>query len=135
MIILGVNYLTVTLSSALSADIIASFKDSGDAVKGQNTKIVASSAATTVVSTPNAGGVRRLTDLNIRALAANSGNVTATVKQTDGTTEWEVFSATLSPGDALTFDHQKGWDVASPSLLGSNGLNAIRQLYPNILIG
>lgn len=135
MNLIGINALTLSLSAAVSAHVISSFKDSGaDDIDGRNAKITESTTETTIIAAPGSGRRRRITDLHIRAPIDNAAPATFTLKQSDGTTSWEVFSAVLRPGDCIVYDHTRGWSVLAQALIGNGLVDVLHQLFPNTLL-
>lgn len=101
-------------SSTADLDAIASYVDYKAAdetfvSEGQNTAIT-TATTTTIVSSPTSGYVRNVKGINLRNKHASTAN-TVTVKQTDGTTEVEVFKATLAAGESMSMNDQGVWFV------------------------
>lgn len=129
------NALVVTLDSAQSVDIVASYSDGGGDFAGNNIHVT-STTTTVVVPAPGTGQRRRLTDLNIRALITNTTPVTPYLKVGDpsGSDFYHVMSGLLKPGDVLTYDHQRGWSVVAQALLGNALADIYTQLNPQLMI-
>jgi hypothetical protein len=131
---IGLARATITLSSDVGVDVIASWKEN-DNPQSTGANVHATGTSEQNIMAAGVGGrVRRLTDLHCRSLAANTGNVTVTIKQNDGTNSFEVMSAALMPGDVLVYDHQRSWHVVCQATLGAAGLDVLKMIYPNTIL-
>jgi hypothetical protein len=135
MNLISSNNLFIKLDVAYPVDVITSYMTpdtggaSGDAIH------ITTTTATVIIPAPGSGFRRRMTDLNVRALASNPGAVTATLYQgVDTTNLFEVFSAQLLPADVMTYDHQAGFRVIAQALLGNALTNIYTQINPQLLI-
>lgn len=135
MNLISLNNLYVQLSAAMPVDVAASWTGSGDEGAGGDLIHITSTTARIVIPAPGSGYRRRMTDLNIRALASNSTEVTATIYQGSSTSDlYEIMSALLKPGDIFTYDHQSGFRVTAQALFGNAMVDIYREIAPQLLI-
>lgn len=136
MNLIGTMNLYVGLSVAQPVDAIASWKDPNGGEGGGNIIHITNTAPVIVIPAIGSGnGLRRMTDLNLRALAANYSAVTVTIYQSaDGINLFEVMSGLLKPADILTYDHQAGFKLTAQALLGNAMADIYQQINPQLLL-
>lgn len=104
------DVIRVLTSTANAVAVHASFVDNTTTAytpSRQNTAI-ASIATTTVVSSPAASTQRHVKHISFRA---TGGANVLTVQFFDGTTAFQIFSASLASGEHLEFNDLAGWRV------------------------
>jgi hypothetical protein len=103
--------IQMVTGSAGSVDYFASYIDGPSTISGDATYDNITTAATTdIVPAPASGVLRNTKTINIRNKHASNSN-TITVQWTDGTKTVELFKATLSAGEVMTYVEGIGWVV------------------------
>lgn len=113
--------LTMISSAAGSLDTHVSFieRDESSGAFNSNTEVIASvenhaaivtAATTTILASPAASKKRNAKMINVRNTHATVAN-TVTVKMTDGTTNVELFKATLQAGETLVMNDAGTWFI------------------------
>lgn len=110
--------LELTTSAAVSTDYHFSFATVDAAaltfVPASNSANVATATTTTVVAAPSAGTVRQVKFAAVRNRSTTAAQ-TITIKVDVSATEFQVFAATLQPGDTAVFTDAQGWSVLTSS--------------------
>jgi len=115
MLIGASDELRVTLSAAVTVDVLASYVDLSAALApapGRKLTAINSTTATAVAQAPGSGASRAVKHLNVRNKHASS-SVDATVTLYDGSTSYELIKVTLAAGEGLEYDEGGGWRTRS----------------------
>ena len=115
MILEGTSALLKLVTSAAAAvDTHVSYADHTESTDNITTdsqhQLITTAATTTILASPASGVKRNAKLVNVRNSHASTAN-TVTVKLTDGTTEVELFKATLAAGETLVLNDTGTWFV------------------------
>lgn len=112
------DVLRLITSEAVAVDVIASYVDlsAGTATPNRQWTAITTATTTTVVSAPAASTVRNVKTLFVRNKSA-ADTVTVTVEVYNGSTAFELYEATLGPGQSAAFMEGR-WFVESSRTSG-----------------
>jgi hypothetical protein len=115
------DILSLVTSSGADINVHVSYRErdgKAPAVNGRKNTSITTATTTTILEGPaGSSNVREVTALVIRNVDSTSNTVT--VKHNDGTTNVEIYKATVAAGGQIQWTEQNGWEVSSTSPTGT----------------
>lgn len=117
------HILELTTGSATAIDVFVSYADhtSSGATLGDQQTLITTATTTTILSAPASSTQRQVKHVIINNTAASSNAVV--VKKDISGTEYDLFTVTLGPNEAVHFLDGKGWMVFANSGAPKSSIN------------
>ena len=117
------HILELTTGSATNIDVFISFADhtTTGATLGDQQTLITTATTTTILSAPAASTQRQVKHVIINNTSSSSNGVV--VKKDISGTEYDLFTVTLGPNEALHYLDGKGWQVFTNSGAPKSSIN------------
>lgn len=119
LIVVPNDQIRLVTSTTAALDVHVSYVEatspitsSASTTPGRQVTAISTATTTAVLSAPASGSVRTVKTLMVRNKSTTTANV-VTVLHYDGTTERELYKATVGPGGHLQYSEQTGFGIES----------------------
>lgn len=117
------HILELTTGSATNIDVFISYADhtTSGATLGDQQTLIITATTTTILSAPGASTQRQVKSIIINNTSGSSNAIV--VKKDISSTEYDLFTVTLGPNEALHFTDGQGWKVFTNSGATKESIN------------